>query len=232
MSDSRPSRHTEHRQLSTYATLAPHLAGLPHRCPHMGNDRTPVNPYTGDMCLVETSSTDIDDLWPKCRFSTPEDSVYPDGILRLDSDLGSFSARLQNREKRCCFFILIHTNFFTWVMVSFMRAFNYWKQFFWPGRRGMNYLTSLDAWRMDQQRSGNCLATKVTRFITLDFFLWRYVKNLVHKVRNHDLQQLKARIRKAVFTATHNTLQNAWREDSIIWKLIVQPVVPTLNLLG
>jgi hypothetical protein len=91
----------------------------------------------------------------------------------------------------------------------------------------MNYLTSLDAWRMDQQRSGNCLATKVTRFITLNFFPVEICKNLVRKVRNHDLQQLKARIRKAVFTVTHNMLQNTWREASIIWKLIVQPVVPT-----
>jgi hypothetical protein len=49
----------------------------------------------------------------------------------------------------------------------------------------------------------------------LDFFLWRYVKNLVHKVRNHDLQQLKARIRKAEFTVTHNKLQNAWTEARI-----------------
>jgi hypothetical protein len=58
------------------------------------------------------------------------------------------------------------------------------------------------------------------------------VKNLVHKVRNHDLQKLQARIRKAVFTVTHNMLQNSWAEASIIWKLIVQPVVPTLNPLG
>jgi hypothetical protein len=29
---------------------------------------------------------------------------------------------------------------------------------------------------MDQQRSGICLATKVTGFITYDFLLWRYVK--------------------------------------------------------
>jgi hypothetical protein len=72
----------------------------------------------------------------------------------------------------------------------------------------MNYLTSLDAWRMDQQRSGNCLATKVTRFITLDFFLWRYVKKLVHKVRKHDLQQLRGRLWKAVFIVTHNMLQS------------------------
>jgi len=57
-------------------------------------------------------------------------------------------------------------------------------------------------------------------------------ENLVHKVRNHDLQQLKARIRKAVFTVTHNMLQNAWTEASIIWKLIVQLVVSTLNLQG
>jgi hypothetical protein len=48
------------------------------------------------------------------------------------------------------------------------------------------------------------------------FFPWRYVKNIVHKVRNHDLQQLKAGIRKAVFTVTHNVLRNAWTEASII----------------
>lgn len=155
----------------------------------------------------------------------------PRRYLRLDPDLRTFSARLKNREKSCCFFILVHTNFFTRVTVSVMRAFNYWRQFFGLADE-IWIILHHSAWRMDQQRSGNCLATKVTRFITLDFFLWRYVKNLVHKVRNHDIQQLKARIRKAVFTVTHNMLQNAWTEASIIWKLIVQPVVPTLNLLG
>lgn len=106
------------------------------------------------------------------------------------------------------------------------------KTVFWPDTRDMNWLISQAAWRMDQRRSGNCLATKVTRIIALNFFMWRYVKNLVHKVRNHDLQKLQARIRKAVFTVTHNMLQNSWAEASIIWKLIVQPVVPTLNPLG
>jgi molecular chaperone DnaK (HSP70) len=62
---------------------------------------------------------------------------------------------------------------------------------------------------MDQQRSGSSLATKVTRFITLEFFPVEICENIVHKVRNHDLQQLKAGIRKAVFTVTHNVLQNA-----------------------
>jgi hypothetical protein len=40
---------------------------------------------------------------------------------------------------------------------------------------------------------------------------------------------LKARKRKAVFTITHNMLQNAWTEAIIIWKLLVLPVVPTLK---
>jgi hypothetical protein len=54
------------------------------------------------------------------------------------------------------------------------------------------------------------------------------MKNLVHKVRNHDLQLLKVRIRR-LFTLTHKMLQNAWTEAS---KFLVQPVIPTLKSTG
>lgn len=137
-----------------------------------------------------------------------------------------FGAFAKSRKALLFFYFNTH-NLFHQSHGVLYAGFQLLKTVFWPGRRGMNYLTSLDAWRMDQQRSGNCLATKVTRFITLNFFPVEICKNLVRKVRNHDLQQLKARIRKAVFTVTHNMLQNTWREASIIWKLIVQPVVPT-----
>jgi hypothetical protein len=79
-----------------------------------------------------------------------------------------------------------------------------------------NYLQPHDGWRTDQQRSDNCLATKVTRCITMELCLWRYVKNLVHQVKNHDLQQLKARIRDAVVTVTHNMLQYTRTEVDIV----------------
>ena len=143
----------------------------------------------------------------------------------------TFGAFAKLRKALLLFYFSTHKLFHKSHDVLY-EGFQLLKTVFCPSRRGMIYVTSLSAWRMDQQSSGNCLATKVTRFITLDFFLWRYVKNLVHKVRNHDLQQLKARIRKAEFTVTHNKLQNAWTEARINWKLIVQPVVPTLNLLG
>jgi len=46
----------------------------------------------------------------------------------------------------------------------------------------------------------------------LDFFLWGYVKNLVYKVKNNDLQQLKADIRDPMAIVIHNMLQNTWTE--------------------
>ena len=38
------------------------------------------------------------------------------------------------------------------------------------------------------------------------------MNNFFHQVKNNDLQQLKARIRNAVTTITHNMLQNLWIE--------------------
>jgi hypothetical protein len=39
-----------------------------------------------------------------------------------------------------------------------------------------------------------------------EFFLWGYVKNIVHQVKINDLQHLKARIRDAMAMVTPNML--------------------------
>jgi hypothetical protein len=46
----------------------------------------------------------------------------------------------------------------------------------------------------------------------LDFFLWRYVKNIVYQFKINDLQHLKARIREAAAKVTPNKLQATWNE--------------------
>lgn len=44
----------------------------------------------------------------------------------------------------------------------------------------------------------------------LDSFLYGYVTNLLYQVQNDDLQELKASIRDAADTVTHNMPQNTW----------------------
>jgi hypothetical protein len=48
--------------------------------------------------------------------------------------------------------------------------------------------------------------------ISLDFFLWGYVKNIVYQVKINDFQHLKPRIRDTVATVTSNMLQTTRNE--------------------
>jgi nicotinamide mononucleotide adenylyltransferase len=46
----------------------------------------------------------------------------------------------------------------------------------------------------------------------VDFFLWRYVKNIIYQVKINDFQHLKSRIRDAVAAVTPNMLHATWNE--------------------
>jgi len=47
---------------------------------------------------------------------------------------------------------------------------------------------------------------------SLDFFLWRYVKDIVFSTPVPDITNLKARITDAFATVTEDMLENTWRE--------------------
>jgi len=46
----------------------------------------------------------------------------------------------------------------------------------------------------------------------LDFFLWGYVKNIVHRTKVSDITDLKQRISNAIATIDDNVLQRTWQE--------------------
>jgi hypothetical protein len=48
--------------------------------------------------------------------------------------------------------------------------------------------------------------------MSLDFFMWGYVKDIVHKTPVTSLDELKLRIVAAIETVTPQMLENTWRE--------------------
>jgi hypothetical protein len=48
--------------------------------------------------------------------------------------------------------------------------------------------------------------------ITLDFFLWDYVRNTVYQLKINDFQHLKAHIKNTVAKVIPNMLQAMWNE--------------------
>jgi len=66
--------------------------------------------------------------------------------------------------------------------------------------------------QVDWERWSNTLATTITRYHPLDFFLWGYVKNKVFSTPVPYITNLKARITHAFATITEHMLENMWRE--------------------
>jgi len=64
----------------------------------------------------------------------------------------------------------------------------------------------------ETRRSPNAWPPRSPDLTPLDIFLWSYTMNLIHHVRNNDLQQSKGGTKDAVATVTHNILQNTWTE--------------------
>ena len=46
----------------------------------------------------------------------------------------------------------------------------------------------------------------------LNFFLWGYVKDIVHRTKVHDITDLKQRISNAIATINEDMLQRTWQE--------------------
>jgi hypothetical protein len=66
----------------------------------------------------------------------------------------------------------------------------------------------------------------------LDFFLWRYDKNIVYKTPVISLYQLKLRIVAAIGTVTPQTLENTWREIDTAWTSYMPRKARMLNLFS
>jgi len=58
------------------------------------------------------------------------------------------------------------------------------------------------------------VVSHVHMLVTLDFdfFLWRYIKNIVYAERIRNIQHLQQRITSAVETVTRDMIQKAWQE--------------------
>jgi len=65
---------------------------------------------------------------------------------------------------------------------------------------------------VDWERWSGSLATTITGYHPLDFFLWRYVKDKVFWTQVADITNLKARITDCIATVTEDMLENTWRE--------------------
>jgi len=46
----------------------------------------------------------------------------------------------------------------------------------------------------------------------LDFFLWRYFKNIVYAEKIRNIQHLQERITSAIETVTRDMIQKTWKE--------------------
>jgi hypothetical protein len=68
--------------------------------------------------------------------------------------------------------------------------------------------------------------------MSLDAFVWGYVKNLVCLLQNNDRQKMKARINDAVATVTCNMLKTTEQKWNILWIFDVPPGVTTLKPVG
>ena len=62
------------------------------------------------------------------------------------------------------------------------------------------------------ERWSDTLATTITGYHPLDYFLWGYVKDKVFSTPVPDITNLKARITDAFATITEGMLENTWRE--------------------
>ncbi|GBM18906.1 hypothetical protein AVEN_137275-1 [Araneus ventricosus] len=58
----------------------------------------------------------------------------------------------------------------------------------------------------------NGLASALSRYYTLIFFFWGYIKDRVFATPIADVKKLKARIQAAVCTVTEDMLKNTWQE--------------------
>jgi len=65
---------------------------------------------------------------------------------------------------------------------------------------------------LDWERWSDTLATTITGYHSLDFFLWGYVKDKVFWTPVPDITNLKARITDAFGTITEHMLKNTCRE--------------------
>ena len=66
--------------------------------------------------------------------------------------------------------------------------------------------------QVEWERWSDTLATTITGYHPLDFFLWRYVKDKVFSTPVPDITNLKARITDSIATVTEDMLENTWRE--------------------
>ena len=49
-------------------------------------------------------------------------------------------------------------------------------------------------------------------FFPIDFFLWRYIKNIVYAEKIRNIQHLQDRITSAIETVTRDMIQKTWQE--------------------
>jgi len=66
--------------------------------------------------------------------------------------------------------------------------------------------------QVDWERCSDTLATTITGYHPLDFFLWGYVKDKVFWTPVADITNLKARITDGIATVTEDMLENTWKE--------------------
>jgi len=66
--------------------------------------------------------------------------------------------------------------------------------------------------QVDWERWYDSLATTITGYHPIDFFLWRYVKDKVFWTPVADITSLKTRITDGIATVTEDMLENTWRE--------------------
>ena len=66
---------------------------------------------------------------------------------------------------------------------------------------------------MDWEIWFDTLATTITRYHPLDFFLWGYVMDKMFSTPVPDITNLKSRITDDFATITEHMLENTWREN-------------------
>jgi hypothetical protein len=74
-----------------------------------------------------------------------------------------------------------------------------------------NHLNREMAGRWIGRGGPNARSPRSPDLTPLDFFLCRYVKNIVYQVKINDLQHLKASTRDAVATVTQNRHHATWK---------------------